>query len=236
VLVAQKVLDASFLLDGGDPPDPDDDPVELFDCKVLAVNEYGRYYDLLPMNYPQDGSAYLGDVKASDIMGPASGHPLGPRFADYYADVEVRERTGESWRFVAESFLGRGPELDELILTPELEVTRGLPPDFHRLVELERALGRARAEATEEKRDDSWIASQGDILSTYILDRFDPSHEEPVCWTTLDALERSPAVSEVFEADCDLDCEVPRRIYDAINLLKASGDGQNARLVICRCG
>jgi hypothetical protein len=236
VLVAHRLVDASFLLDDTEPPNPEDDPMEVVDCKVLAVHEYGRYYDLLPVHYPQDGSAYLGDVKASEIMGPTPAHQLGRRFADYYADIEVREGNDQPWRFVAESYLGYGPELEEVILSPELEVTPGVPADFHRLVEFRRALDRAQGAATTEDRDEGWLSSQEDILSTYILDRFDPRHEEPQCWTTLDALERSPVVSDVFEAECELDCEAPRRIYDAVSLLRASGEGEDARLVICRCG
>jgi hypothetical protein len=161
--------------------------------------------------------------------------------ADFYADLEIREHPDTPWRFVVEAYLGSGSRLDGLLFPEDpddvpgsgvsLETTRGLPTGFRRSAELQRALERVRARATVEDLGAEWLGSQEEILTVAILDRFDPSHEDLSCWTTLDALERYPWDIAFPPSD-----PIPRGLSNALSFLKAAGDGQNARLVICRLG
>jgi hypothetical protein len=183
--------------------------------------------------------------------------PVG---AEYEAVGEVRGRAGEPWRFVAQTDLARGHELDHLLFGnldtptlerdgftgfPQLETIWGLPEDFHRSVQLRCALERLQARAKAEDLDRYILEDEEEELKWEILsplyEGFDISSPRSFCWVTLGALERYPW-DTTFQQDegrrgvktVSVGDEVRPRFNGAIERLAAARSGEDARLVICR--
>jgi hypothetical protein len=73
VVVAQEMVEATVMLQGAEPLFPDDVPVHLYTCRVLAIRD-DNTYELLPVSWPAERWAgHLGGVKEHNILGLASG-------------------------------------------------------------------------------------------------------------------------------------------------------------------
>ena len=70
VVVAQEMVEAAVLLQGREPQFPDDVPVHVFTCRVLAARDDGKY-DLMPVTWPAEGWAGSLRVEPHSILGLA---------------------------------------------------------------------------------------------------------------------------------------------------------------------